>query len=472
MIRVAILLVVLVWATATAALPARGGSAQDLKARIYRILTGNRSLVQGKNAVFVKVLRTGRVLYAHRGREPMIPASNLKILTTAAALDRLGPQFTYHTDLVGPAPGPDGVIQGDVYLRGSGDPTMVSPYNVPGVEPLRFFARQLRQQGVKGITGDVVADDSVFDRQFLGLGWFERYRLDSYSAPVAGLSLNGNVVEVIISSDGVRLDPPSTGLKIVRKAGSGTVGVDRPRGSDVITVYGRVAPGEVVRRGLTVENPPLFTAGAFQEILRKAGVPQKGGIRLIRPVGEPALLDGMKVYARYESPPLFDVIAQINEESDNLFAEHLFKTLGEQTGGRGTAETAQAAVAEFLQRHGVDTSGLRMVDGCGLSVLNRVSAVQMVGALEAMNRHPASRWFWESLPSGGEGTLTYRLGDVNVRAKTGTLLTDSSLSGYVVTAYGQTVAFSLLFNDVEGVWSAVEAQDRIVRLLATWPEAL
>lgn len=474
-LRFAILLLLVVWGVAASAAPGSARiSAADLKRRIWSILNANGALKEARQGVYIKVLRTGRVIYSHHGLSPMIPASNLKVLTTAAGLDRLGPQFRYQTDLVGPEPDTQGVVRGDLYLRGSGDPTLTPPYNQPAVEPFRFMARQLRARGVRRVEGDIVADDSVFDREFLGEGWFERYRLDSYSAPVSGLSLNGNVVEVIVTSDGIRTEPPTTGLRFSNqlRTGGGEVYLDRPRGSDTIVVKGGIAPGQEVRRSLTVDNPPRFAAGAFQEVLRKAGIPQRGGIRLIRPVGEPARLEGLRTYARYQSPPLYDIISQINEESDNLFAEHLFKTLGERHAGRGTAATGEAAVKDFLTRNGVPTEGLKMVDGCGLSTLNRVTPAQMVGALEAMQRHPYHAYYRASLPTGGEGTLTYRLSGLNVRAKTGTLASDSSLSGYVVSAHGQTLSFAIFFNDVQGIWSAIEAQDQIVRLLASWPEAL
>lgn len=475
-LRMALLTLLLVTAVAASAAPGRAGAtAAELKRRIYSILNSSPVLKESRIGVYIKVLRSGRVLYAHQSTTPMIPASNLKVLTTAAGLDRLGPYFKYQTDLVGPVPDEKGIVQGNLYLRGSGDPTITPPYNQPAVEPFRFFVRQLRQQGVKGVKGDLVADDSVFDREFLGQGWFERYRLDSYAAPVAGLSLNGNVVELVISSDGIRTDPPTTGIRIVNKTRPGgytEVSVNRPRGSDVVTVQGTVAPGDVARRGLTVDNPPMFAVGAFQQVLRKGGLQHQGSIRLINPLGEPALANRLKTYARYESPPLYDIVSQINEESDNLFAEHLFKTLGERSGGRGSARTGEDAVKEFLIRGGVDVVNLQMVDGCGLSVLNRVTPMQMVGALEAMHRHPYRQYFWESLPTGGEGTLAYRLSGLNVRAKTGTLQDDTALSGYVVSSYGQTISFAMFFNSVDSLWPAIDAQDRIVRLLATWPEEL
>jgi len=465
-----VLLTLVAGLAASASTPAPRASATELKRQVAAILDGRAAPGESQGA-FLKVMGTGRVLYSRNGTTPMVPASNMKVLTTAVALDRLGPQFRFRTDLVGPKPDRQGVVSGDLYLRGSGDPTMTPPYSQPAVEPLRFFAQQLKAQGVRRVVGDVVADDSAFDREFVARGWLDRYRLDSYAAPVAALSLNGNVVEVIVTAEGVRTEPPTTGITFNNQLGAGgEVYLDRAPGSDTIVVRGSLAPGEVVRRSLTVDNPPRFTAGAFQEVLKSSGIPQQGGLRLIRPVGEPALLAALHTYARYESPRLSEILEQINRESDNLFAQHLFKALGEDRSGRVTAANGEAAVKEFMTRQGISVEGLRMFDGCGLSPLDRVTPAQLVGVLEAMHTHPRRNLFREILPAGGQGTLSYRLTGLGVRAKTGTLAEDSSLSGYVVTANGQTLAFAMLFNKLEGIGSAVDAQDRIVNLLATWPE--
>ncbi|MEW6284004.1 MAG: D-alanyl-D-alanine carboxypeptidase/D-alanyl-D-alanine-endopeptidase, partial [Candidatus Eremiobacterota bacterium] len=427
--------------------------------------------LRGRCGIYIKVVKTNRVIYNERGDVPMIPASNQKVLTTAAALDMLGPDFRYQTELLGPPADSSGVISGHLYLRGSGDPSFCEPYNSPATEPFRFFIRQLRKDGIKAVVGDVVADDSAFDREFRGQGWFERYLLDDYAAGVSALSVNANLVEVIVSSDKVQLNPSTSTVKIVNKlkqGGYSEVYVQRAPGSDVVTVGGVIAPGHVVRRLITVDNPSLFSAGVFSRLLEKGGIHHRGGVRLIDPAGEAARLNELKVYARFYSPRLVELVAQINKESDNVFAQHLFKTLGERHRGRGTASNAEAAVLDFMARSGIDSNGVKMVDGSGLSVLNRVSPRQMVGVLQAMWRHPHAQTFIDTLPAGGEGTLRYRLSGLTVRAKTGTLAGHSALSGYVVSAYGQTVAFSVIVNDVEGTWSAVDLQDRVVQTLAAW----
>ncbi|MBI3927134.1 MAG: D-alanyl-D-alanine carboxypeptidase/D-alanyl-D-alanine-endopeptidase [Armatimonadetes bacterium] len=449
-------------------------SAAELKRKLAGVLREHR--VEGARVgVYIKVLKTGRVISNDGGSEPMIPASNLKVVTTAAALDYLGPTYRYQTELLGPRELKDGTLVGNLVLRGSGDPTFCYPYNEPATEPLRQFVRVLREQGVRRVVGDVVADDSAFDRKFLGEGWFDRYILDSYAAPVSALSLNANLVALNISQKQIVLDPASQGVTVENRLTPSSytdVWVERKRGDDRIVVRGTIAPGDVVQRSLTINNPALFTAGALRDILSKGGIEVRGGARTVQKNGEAAAFRQLKTYARYQSPPLLELINQVNRESDNFFAQHIFKTVGEKYKGLGTAENAQAAVEDFMRRNHVRCQGLRMVDGSGLSVLNRISPRQLVEVLEAAYTHRHGQEFIDSLPAGGEGTMSCRLNGLVVRAKTGTLDGHSALTGYVVSSYGQTIAFSILVNNVSGTWRAVELQDHVVRLLATWPEPL
>lgn len=448
-------------------------SAITFKQKISNMV--QNSGLRGKCGIYIKVLKSNRVLYNEGGTAPMIPASNLKVLTTATALDTFGPDYRFETELRGPAPNAGGIIAGHLYLVGSGDPSFCEPYNAPATEPFRFFVRQLRKAGVKGVVGDVVADDSAFDREFRGQGWFDRYLLDDYAAAVGALSINANLVEVIITPGKVLTNPSTPSIQFVNKIRSGgytEVYVDRKPGSDVVTLSGTIAPGGVVHRTITVDNPSLFSAGVFSRLLEKGGISHTGTFRVIDRVAESAQVSQLKVYARFKSPTLIQLITQINKESDNLFAQHLFKAVGERFGGQGSAANGQAAVMAFMQRNGIDTTGLHMVDGCGLSTLDRVSPQQLVEVLGAMWNNPHGQNFIDSLPAGGQGTMAYRLNGLKVRAKTGTLKGDSALSGYVVSAYGQTIAFSVVVNDIDATWPAIELEDRVVQAIAGWPAPL
>ncbi len=457
----------------TASVEALPVSAKPMKQRLSNAIHQSAQLRTAKVGVYVEVVKTGRIVFSDNGSEPMIPASNLKIVTTATALDCLGPDFRFETELRGNAPDSRGAIDGNLYLRGSGDPTWCRPYNEPDAA-LRFFAKQLRAMGTKLVKGDLVGDDSAFDREWVGRGWLERYLLDSYAAPVSALSMNNNVVELSITSQGVNTIPSSCGFPMDNQLRSGgtDVGLLRNPGEETTKVVGRISPGAAVRRGITIANPPLFTIGAFYNGLKAAGIQVKGQVRLINSTGEPAKSRSTKVLARYRSPKLTEIISQINRESDNVFAQHLFKGMAHQQLGYGTADKGFQCVQTFMQKSGLSSEGLLMVDGCGLSIVNRISPRMLVGVLAAMWRHPNGQAFIDSLPTGGEGTLQSRLRGLRVRAKTGTLDGHSGLSGMVVTAHGQTLGFSILVNDTPSTWSAIELEDRIVNILGTCTEEL
>ena len=457
---------------AAATPPPKPANANELKMRIYQQIHNSSAFQNGQVGVYVQVLKTGRVVYSENALKPMIPASNLKVVTTAAAIDLLGPDFRYYTELRGGASDGNGNLHGNLYLKGQGDPTLCLPYVEP-TAPWKFFAKNLKDKGIATIDGDLVGDDSAFDREYIGQGWFDRYLLDSYAAPVGALSLNCNVVEMSITSDSVHTQPNSPGFqyqRLYKSGGYDECWLTRDRNSEVTVVRGSVSPGSVIRRTVTVGNPGTFTLGSFMTSLKSNGVAVKGKTRLIDLGHEVARCNSTPLIARYQSPRLKDIIAQVNKESDNVFAQHVFKTIGYKSRGQGTAANGEAAVRAFLRKHNVNDEGLTMVDGSGLSTIDRITPRQLVGVVEIMWRHKHGQSYVDSLPTGGEGTLTSRLGGLTLRAKTGTLNEHSALTGYLVSAYGQTLGFSILVNNVPQTWSGVELQDKILHTLAAWDQ--
>ncbi|MGM9991390.1 MAG: D-alanyl-D-alanine carboxypeptidase/D-alanyl-D-alanine-endopeptidase [Candidatus Bruticola sp.] len=463
----------MVWGAASGTLSVRAADDQTpiLKRELYSIVKNAKIDEKTKVGVYIKVLENGRVVFSSDGNTPLVPASNLKIMTTAAALSMLGPNYRLKTELRGPLPNSNGQIEGNLYLRGDGDPTTTPPYDQPCTSPYSKFIANLKAAQVREITGDLVADDSAFDRNFLPEGWLEHYRLDAFSAPVGGLSLNGNLIEVVVSPLGCYLEPACSTMSIESQySNSYDTAVERPKGSNIVKVLGGTPSGEI-RRQICVENPPLFSIGVFKKLLDKENIVVRGKVRLIEPSGEAALVNNLPRYGLHLSLPISTIIQETNHESDNLFAEHLYRSIGQLTSGQGSAESGMQACRQFLEANNINSSGLKMVDGCGLSAKNRISPNQLASVLDAMDRSYYRSWYKESLPHSGRGTLRGRLGDVELRAKTGTLDHDSSLTGYIITAAGQELVFSVIVNDAP-IWIAVDTQNKIAQTLGSWDRRL
>lgn len=450
-------------------------SGKEFNAIASRLVREFETQHGAKVGVSTQVLKSGKVPFSYNGTLPMIPASNLKLVTTAVALDVLGPDFRFETRLYGPSDIKAGVMQGDLVLKGGGDPTFFAPFVDSATSPFKSMASVLKKNGVKRVTGNLVVDDSDYDRKFIPASYHERYLLASYAAPVGGLGLNRNVVTVSVGPDGgLSVDPPTGSLQLVNKvegAGYDQIWAERQRGSDKVVIHGFARPGSTVQTTLTVADPVRLAASVCYRVLKDSGIGIDGQWRTVEE-GKPASLKGMTVIARHRSPRLLELVERTNRESDNLLAEHIFKRLGATVVGLGNAKNSESVVRDFFKRKKISADGLKMADGSGLSEQDRIAPFQMVYVLRNMWDHKDGQKYIDSLPGPGEGTLRGRLGGALVRAKTGTLNNHSGLSGYVVTAYGETVGFSILVNNMQETWPAIELEDEIVSMLARWERPL
>jgi D-alanyl-D-alanine carboxypeptidase/D-alanyl-D-alanine-endopeptidase (penicillin-binding protein 4) len=427
-----------------------------------------------KVGISTQVLKSGKVPFTYNGTKPMIPASNLKVVTSAVALDVLGPDFRFETKLYGPGASSGGVLDGDLVLKGAGDPTFFAPYVDKSTQPFSSMAAALRRNGVDRVTGDLIIDDSEFDREFISKAYHSRYLLSSYAAPVGGLGLNRNLVTVSVGPKGVVTEPHTGSLQFINKVkigGNNQIWAERPRGTDRITLHGYARPGKTVQTTLTVFDPVRLAGSVCYRVLSNKNIKIDGKWRLVKE-GQPASLSDMVLIARHRSPKLLELLQVTNFDSDNVFARHIFRRLGATVIGLGSVRNSEAVVRDFFKRHNISDKGFRMDDGSGLSEKNRIAPYQLVYLLKAMWDHPKGQLFIDTLPSPGEGTMRRRLNGLVVRAKTGTLNNHSGLTGYVVTAYGETVGFSILVNDVKTTWPAVDFQDDFVAMLARWDKPL
>lgn len=383
--------------------PARA-AAPGVEDALVRSLAG-AGLSLDRTAAVAVDLRTGETLFEHRADAPMIPASNEKLAVTFAALRLLGPSFRFHTDVVGLGDRRGPVWDGDLVLVGDGDPTL-------GTDAVRRLVGVLRGRGIRTVTGDVIGDETLFDRRRDAPGWKPSF-LGLESGPLSALVL------------------------------------DR----------GRSWPGPPLA-------PGLAAARALHAALEAAHVDVLGTPRL-GTVPEGGTGDPL---ARVASAPLADLVARANTDSDNFVAEMLLKRLGALEAQPGTTGAGAALVLRTLAEAGVPTGGLRIADGSGLSRLDRMTPRALVAILREGLRDPRfGAAFRRSLAvAGRSGTLEHRLATLHgrVRGKTGTTSVACSLTAIV----SSRIAFSVIANGAAlSSWAARAAQDRFAALLARLP---
>lgn len=434
----------------------------------------------GRWGVIVISLTRGDTLFARNADDLMQPASTLKLFTTGLALDRFGPSYQLGTDVLRDTTvAPDGTLHGDLYLRGGGDPSLSTRFFGTSSAPMDRLARSIAATGLHHVTGDIVADASAFVDQPIPDGWKRRYLAAAYAAPVSALSLNENVVWVAVSPGAKRgdvvLEPASTAFTV-----SDEVTLSLGRTGASITVYRR-GEGDLVVRGwigsrattkrysLVVVDPPLFAAGALRASLAALGITVDGKLR------EGVTPPSAARVAALESPPLAEIISEMNHRSINHVAELLFRDASRATAPDhvGSVNAGRAALDTFLSNKvGVPASDVHVSDGSGLSVRDSVTPRAMVSLLAYANAAPWSTAFHASLPVAGESKLLRTrmrrtAAQGNLHAKTGTTNTVASLAGYVTAEDGEVLAFALIYNGADR-WNARAAMDKTGAALASF----
>jgi serine-type D-Ala-D-Ala carboxypeptidase/endopeptidase (penicillin-binding protein 4) len=432
----------------------------------------------GQFGVMVTSLTRGDTLFAQNAGEMMQPASTMKLFSTAVALDRFGPEHSFSTDVLRDAPvGGDGTITGNIYLRADGDPSMSARfYHDPNL-PMATLARSVAAAGVKRVTGDLVFDATAFDDRRIPEGWKTTYLGAAYAARVSALSLNENIVWVVVQPAGkqasVTLEPMTTTIPVRSKVrlvgGRGGRIVARRAADGGIDVSGSVGSSSgPLRYSLVVDDPALFTAGALRAALQAAGITVDGAVK---PGKTPASAEKV---ASLASPPLSRIVSEMNRESINIVAELLFRDAARATPDAiGSAETGLANLRDFMQKKvGADPQQIRVSDGSGLSTLDFMTPRAMIHLLGYAHKGPWSSAFHGSLPVAGESELLRRRmratpAQGNLHAKTGTTNTVVSLAGYVTARDGEILAFSFIYNGNDR-WNAKATIDAMGATLANF----
>lgn len=460
-----------------AAVPAGAAPDGDLAEDLNAILKDGR--LDGATVdLVVRDARTGRVLYDRNGAGQVLPASNNKLQTSAAAFGVLGAGYRFRTTVSAKG--------GNLYLKGTGDTTMrAAEYD--------RLAAAVAAEGVTRIKGDLVADDTWFGAKRIPDGWDPADLQYAYAAQTSALTVSPNGdfdagsinVTIAATKPGrpvrVGLSPATGVVKIDNRAATGpagsssTLAVDRSNGSNTIVVTGSHpagAPAVSVLR--TVEGPTLYAADVFRRALKAHGVEVAGATERGR---TPA---GAKTVASRTSMPLSRLARPFLKLSNNVMAETLVKAIGRKVRGKGTWAAGLPVVTAYLKRLGVDTSKVTMTDGSGLNRSNRTTATQLSTLLKNAQKQTWFPAWYKALPIAGQsdplvgGTLADRMKGTaaagNVHAKTGTLTGVTALSGYVRDPGGRRLIFSSVFNGYSG-GAPKDIEDKIAIRLATGDDA-
>jgi D-alanyl-D-alanine carboxypeptidase/D-alanyl-D-alanine-endopeptidase (penicillin-binding protein 4) len=479
----------------------------ELLIRIEQIVH-QPALESGFFAIKVFSLDTGNVIYEQNANKFVRPASNMKLYTVATAFDRLTPEYHFITSVYAREKPDDGKVKGDLIIYGRGDPSIAARFNngdyFKGINEL---ADRIVAAGVKRVKGDLVGDESYFNGDPLGSGWEWEDLQWSYGAPVSALTINDNAIDLIVRPGEragapvvITTGPPATSfMTIVNRATTTARGsksdlnIHRSLGSNTLEISGSLAIGDNgFTGGVAIPDPALAFVTTLRDALIKRGVKIDGRLRTVnaRSGGSiiPTAVSSSQPNAGPMQPtpveittlqsPAFSVIAAHTlKPSQNLYTELILRTLGKLTStdpNRANETAGLEVVRSFLRQAGVGDNELALNDGSGLSRNDMIMADATVQLLTFMSKHRYFTQFRDALPIAGvDGTLRTRMrgtpAEGNVRAKTGSLSSVASLGGYVTTAAGEHLVFSMMLNNYPDA-AAVrrESIDAIAVLLASF----
>ncbi|MEU4389344.1 D-alanyl-D-alanine carboxypeptidase/D-alanyl-D-alanine-endopeptidase [Kribbella sp. NPDC023855] len=459
-------------------------AATGLQQQLDTLLTDPR--FQGSQVgLVVRDATTGETLYDRNGGTRLLPASNTKLFTSAAAMETLGTSFRFHTDVLATVPVRGGKLRGDLYLKGFGDPTALESDYVA-------LAKQIAAAGIRRVDGNLIADDTYFDQVRLGDTWASDDESFYYSAQISALTLAPDTdydsgTAIVESLPGatvgapvqLKMIPANGILKLVNTATTGAAGssntlnVERDHGTNIVRITGSIPLGASAGQDwVTVWEPTLYAADVFRRALTAQGVRVDGKIRA---AAAPATARRL---ARDESMTVGELMTPFMKLSNNMHAETLTKAMGVVAKASGSWPAGLEVTTEYAKSVGVPTDTIRLSDGSGLSRKVNVTAKSVSDLLIATQKEPWFQQWYDALPIAGNpdrfvgGTLRSRMRNTpaanNLRGKTGSLTGVTALSGYVSNKDGRKLVFSMISNNYLTTPRPVE--DAVGVTLASWGE--
>ena len=449
-----------------------------------RALLDDPALANAHIGVYIESLNNGHVVFAQNPYKILLPASNMKLFTTAAALVNLGAEFRYQTKIFAIGPVTDSTLNGDLVVKGSGDPSISGRFY--GGNPLAVFnqwADSLKSHGIFKISGNLIGDNSFFKEPVLGEGWNWDDESYWYAAQTSALALNDNCVDFAIWADSsvgrhvsFKFEPKYGEIRVVNHAviadslQDSTFHIERLQGKNVIVLSGFLpAHSDTIYESISVEKPGRYFLRSLKRVLQEKGI-QIEGMTILRNDS----LDYAQARALFThySHPLKELIKVVNKPSHNFYAEQILKTMGGLFKQQGSFSGGCQFVREWLQSIGVPAQYFINVDGSGLSRKNFVAPLATATLLRYMYHHPYFKYYYDSLPIAGvDGTLGKRMRGTsaqgNVHAKTGYMAHMRALSGYVNIGKANPMLFVMMFNNYSVPTPYINLiQDRICILLS------
>lgn len=463
----------------------------ELQKDIASILD-NKDFTNAQIGVSIVSIESGESLFKRNDNKNCIPASTLKIITTAAALEYLGRDFRYNTTLY-----LDGEIEkngeynGNIIIRGSGDPTISKTFLDNPSSILDSWAAVLDSLGIRSIRGNIIGDDQYFSGDYYAPGWSWDDLIYPYSAQVNAISIYENKIDIIIEPDenigepaAFRIIPENSYIGLINHVKTvpdsmlTEIYTMRHPGTNIIEIYGFIQQNKADKESkiasVTIDNPSLFFLNLFKNAIEKRNIKFRGALLDMDDWNQKfSYLDRTPV-SEYFSPPLYKIIQEVNKNSNNLTAECLLKTIAKENTGTGSFRKGCEQLNRFIARKGVADENIAVYDGSGLSRMNLLSPKIQTQLLSAFYKSNFKNDFINSLAVPGEnGTLKNRMTKARasnyVFAKTGSMNGVSALCGYIFTKDNETLAFSIMISNFTGPASlANNLQDLICMRLAAF----
>lgn len=449
-----------------------------LQDKIMQYIKAEEKLKGALVGIEVKDATNGEIIFEHMSDTRLRPASNMKILTTVAALSALGENYTFSTELLTEGCIEEGQLCGNLYLKGKGDPTLLT-------SDLKILTEKIKAAGINTIKGDIIGDDSWYDDVRLSpdMIWSDEHFY--YGSQVSALTVSPNadfdtgtiIVKVIPSEIGkkpiINIFPKTPYVEIENKAETRLSGCEddltiyRSHGTNRIIVEGSIPVSiEPIREWIAVWDPTSYVLDLFKDALKEMGIDYTGRIRT------ETTPETVELLYRHSSRPLSEIIIPFMKLSNNGHGEMLVKEMGRVIYDDGSWEKGLTVLLNEIKTYGVNTETLVIRDGSGISHATLIPAEEITTLLYHIQNKPWFPVFLKSLPVAGKadrmigGTLKDRLVEYHVNAKTGTIYSVSTLSGYLKSNKKDNIIFSILLNNLQDEDEGPDVLDNIVELIA------